>query len=465
MFLRSAMAAGGSQVGRAAIRLVTDLTLARLIVPEGHGLFALAWSIVIVAGLVRDQGLPYEVVRDPGRRFGSVLLWELFSGVTVTLVLMLGAGWLSGVDPDLPRVLRVLALWVLLEGLSVVPRVWFERELRVDAVVVPEIGRGALMAATAITLAALGFGVWSLVIGELVASAAYAAALWVRAWGRMQLDLDPASIPELLRSSYLLFLIALLANAPPLIARFLVEGFEGTAMVGQFEKAHLWAMRAQMLIVPALARAVYPTFVTYRLDRDRLIGAYHLGTLAICSAEILAAYLIFWNAEFLVLEVLMGSQWQDAVPLIRILSLLPLVDPISRLGGEMLKTVREDRTFLAIIAINVTCLAAFGWWLGRRMGAEGVAWAHFLALGHGIMAWRIYRIRGPSLFRLVRDLSVAYLLPLPLLGIVAWVYPSGSWERLAASAVVLLVVGGVVAMRFYRPFRTFFFGTTETPGS
>ena len=76
-FLNSLLAASGSQIGRTALRLVADLTLARLVLPEGHGLFALAWSTVVIAGFVRDQGLPYEMVRDPRERYGSVLLWEI----------------------------------------------------------------------------------------------------------------------------------------------------------------------------------------------------------------------------------------------------------------------------------------------------------------------------------------------------------------------------------------------------
>ena len=55
-FLHSLLAAAGSQIGRTALRLVADLTLARLILPQDHGLFALAWTLV--AGMFR--GLTYQ---------------------------------------------------------------------------------------------------------------------------------------------------------------------------------------------------------------------------------------------------------------------------------------------------------------------------------------------------------------------------------------------------------------------
>ena len=159
-FLHSLLAASGSQIGRTALRLIADLTLARLVLPEGHGLFALAWSTVVIAGFVRDQGLPYELVRNPKERYGSVLLWEIGAGIVVTLGLILASPWFGGMDPDLPAVLRVLSLWVLIEGLGVVPRVFFERELQVTRLVGPEIGRGFILAVTSITLAWIGCWRW-----------------------------------------------------------------------------------------------------------------------------------------------------------------------------------------------------------------------------------------------------------------------------------------------------------------
>ncbi len=465
-FLRSTLAAGGSQLGRTALRLIADLTLARIILPEDHGLFALAWSTVIIAGFVRDQGLPYELVRDPKQRYGSVLLWEIGLGTLVTLGLIASSSWFSGLDPDLPAVLRVLSLWVLIEGLGVVPRVYFERELQVTRLVGPEIGRGFVLAATSITLALLGFGVWSFVIGELVAATVYTIVLWLRAWGHMPIELQARPIPKLLRRSFLLFVIALLANSIPFVGRYVIGVVDSTSMVGQFEKAYLWALRGQILVVPALVRAIYPALVTYRDKHSRFVGAFRLGTVAILSLEVLVAYFLFFNAEIVVLKILLGENWHGAVHLIRILCFLPLVDPFTRLGGEMLKAYREDRLWLVVVVLNIVSLIGFGWVLSHKFGASGMAWAYYLMLGHLVMTWRVYKICGPEFWHLVRDLLFTYLLPLPFFAIIAVVFPAASWTRFSASLIAVGIVGAVMAARFSGPFREFFFSPeTEEPST
>ena len=460
-FLRSTLAAGGSQLGRTALRLIADLTLARLILPADHGLFALAWSTVVIAGFVRDQGLPYELVRDPKKRFGSVLLWELGCGTIVTFGLVATSGWFGALDAELPAVLRVLSFWVLIEGLGVVPRVFFERELQVNRLVGPEIGRGFVLAVTSITLALLGFGVWSFVIGELVAATGYTLVLWLRAWGHIPLQLRARPLPKLLRRSFLLFVIALLANSIPFVGRYIIQIVDGTFMVGQFEKAYLWALRGQVLVVPALVRAIYPALVTYRARHKRFVGAFRLGTIAILSLEVVVAYFLFFNAEIVVLDILLGRNWDQAVQLVKILCFLPLVDPFTRLGGEMLKAYREDRLWLVVVVLNIVSLVGFGWILAHNFGSPGMAWAYYLMLGNWMMAWRVYKICGSQFWPLLRDLLFTYLLPLPFFGLVAWLLPVASWSRFGASVAAAAIVAAIMIARISGPFREFFFSPED----
>lgn len=455
-FLDSVLAAGGSQVVRTLLRLVADLTLARLVLPESHGLFALAWSTVVIAGFVRDLGLPYELVRDPKHPYGTVMLWELVSGAFVTALLIAIAPLFGHLDPSLPQVLRALAFWVLIEAAAVVPRVYFERELQVSKLVGPEILRGLTFLVISISLAAAGFGVWSFVLGELLAATVFLLILWSKARGAFPLQADPRLIPDLLRRSSLLFVIALVANTTPFVGRYIVEMVDTTSMVGQFEKAFLWAFRAQILLIPALGRVIYPALVAYRFNRSRFVGAFRLGTVAILSIEVLLAYFLFFNAEIVLLKILLGPNWEPAVHLLRILCFLPLVDPFNRLGGEMLKAFREDRIWLLIVLLNLASLIGFGWFLAQRMGPSGMAWAHYLMLGHLVMAWRVFRICGSEFWHLVRDLLITYLLPLPFFLAIAYFFPAASWGRFATSIVAGVLVGSLMLSRFAGPFRTFF---------
>ncbi|MEO8502419.1 MAG: oligosaccharide flippase family protein [Acidobacteriota bacterium] len=459
--LRSTLAAYGSQFGRMALRIGWDLALARLVLPSAHGVFALAWSIVFLASLVRDVGLGYELVRDARRPYGTVFHWQIRAGLLVTAALALLSPLTAQMDPDLPAVLAVLSLYVLFDALAVVPRLFFERELAVGRLVMPEIVRGAVVTGLAIALAWRGAGVWSMVAGELAGAALYAALLWRRVWGKVPLHAEKGLTRELLRKSSLLFVIAFAANSTPYVGRFVVEAFGGTFMVGQFEKAQTWAMRLQVLVMPAILRVLYPALMEYRDRRDRFIGAYRLGTASILALETLAAYFLFFNAETVMLHVLAGKNWAPAIPLLRILCFVPLLDPFSRLGGELLKTRHEDKLWLLITTLNLACLLAFGIVLSARLGPSGMAWANYLMLGNLIMTWRMWRLCGPDFWRLLRELLLMYVTPLPLFALVAWLFPMEGWPRFGASFLAVGLAALVPLKLLWRPLREFFAVTED----
>src|SRR6185436_16844424 len=95
-FLSSTLAAYGSQIGRAVLRAGSDVLLARLILPKDHGLFEVALGIAVIAGIFRDLGLGYQLIRDERKPYGTVFAWTagtgalLAAGVAVSAPLFRG---------------------------------------------------------------------------------------------------------------------------------------------------------------------------------------------------------------------------------------------------------------------------------------------------------------------------------------------------------------------------------------
>ena len=118
--LRSALAGYAIQAARLVIGLIPRLILAHLLLPEVHGLYAWALRIVTVASALRDLGLPYHLIRDLRRPYGTVFGFTLVSGALWSLVVAAAAPLAGALDPALPAVVRVFAVWILLDGLVVV---------------------------------------------------------------------------------------------------------------------------------------------------------------------------------------------------------------------------------------------------------------------------------------------------------------------------------------------------------
>jgi O-antigen/teichoic acid export membrane protein len=182
--------------------------------------------------------------------------------------------------------------------------------------------------------------------------------------------------------------------------------------------------------------------------------------------QVVASYFLFFNAEKVV-WVLFGDNWSGAAPLLRVLAFVPFLDQFMILGGEMLKARHQDRTWLAIMLLNLVSLVGFGMYFTQRWGAPGMAAANYLLAGNLVMAWQVARVFGPRFGRLLADLALVYLIPLPFFAASAWLFEADTWPRFAASLLAAALATVILVRKYWEPFRAFF-GTphplTPSPG-
>jgi O-antigen/teichoic acid export membrane protein len=450
--LRSTAASYAIQLARLGINFGAKLALARLILPGGHGVYELALRIVTVASAVRDLGLPYHLIRDPRRPYGTVLAFTAALGSLITLLLIGIAPVFGRFNPEVPLVLRVFAVWVLLDGLAVVPKAFFERELTIGNLVAPEIWRGVVIAVVAVGLAWKGWGYWSLVAGDLAGAALLAGYSWYKAWGKVPLKVEPELVPDLVRRSFLLFLIWMTLQLVTYIDIYIVGWFGNADIVGLYARTYMIAFLVATIVYP---RAFFPTLVEYLRDRGRFVEFFRLSTVQLLGCQVVASYFLFFNAEKTIL-ILFGRNWLAAAPILRVLSFIPFFDQFTMLGGEMLKAEHRDRSWLAIEALNLISLVGFGIWFTQLWGARGMGAANYLLIGNLIMAWEVARVFGPRFRGLLADLAQLYLIPLPFFALAAWAAPADSWGRFAASLAAAALAALALAARYWRPFRAFF---------
>ena len=123
----------GKMIGR-ALHVLGQVTLARLLGPEGFGLYAIVWTMLRMAGLLATLGLDKGVIRyaslywqKDSPRLKGVLLQSIglaiFSGLLIGSSLYFAAPWLAEQvfrKPDLVHVIRWFSpAFLLYSGLKV----------------------------------------------------------------------------------------------------------------------------------------------------------------------------------------------------------------------------------------------------------------------------------------------------------------------------------------------------------
>lgn len=458
----SAGAATISQVWRIGVTFATHMILRRLIPPEEMGVWVWAEPVFLILAQVRDLGVPAHIVRDPERPWGNFLGLQAAWGGLFALAVLAAAPLLALAyadhDAEAVSILRVLCLFLFVQGLGSVPLTFFEAELEVVKTIPAEIVRNLTFVVLSLTLASLGHGVWSIVIAHVTAGVVYAIVLWWKAWPRMRLDWIPHKTFPLLLTSYPLAVMSLLEQVVLRLDAFVLGLRFRAEVVGTAGLAIFVVLFFSRHLADPIGRALYPALVRYRAEPRRAFEAYRVATLFLLSFAVPTAFFLCANAVF-ASRLLGGEKWVGAADYLRVLSLVPLARPWSMFGLEFLLTQHRDRLLIFATLTNLVSLGGLGLWLTRgELGAVGMAVASYFAVGSQILAWGIYRVNRSGFRGLVVDILGLYAAGAALFVPILLLTEPDTWLRLGCSCLAGLLVLGYAWHRFGASFGRFLRG-------
>ena len=170
--------------GRNVVSLLTTLALVRLLEPQAFGLVALAWTVLVVTDQVQNAGAAAALVyrrHDVERAAASAFVFVVCSSTVLFGVAMVLSPVFASLfhSPDLTNVLRGMSLLLITRAFGTIPLALLERNIDFRTRSVCELTGALSQAAVSLTLAFTGFGVWSIVFGQVTGSAVQSGLAWV----------------------------------------------------------------------------------------------------------------------------------------------------------------------------------------------------------------------------------------------------------------------------------------------
>lgn len=321
------------------LAVVTTIVLARLLTPTDFGLVALATIAINFLALMKDLGLGGTLIVDQRlsmRAQGTVLTLMVLTGVVVALVAVACSPLLAAAfdEPRLTGVVAGLGLMLVIGGYSAFYETLLQRELEFRARFAALVVQTVVASAVSIALAVLGAGVWSLVVGQVVALAAFAVAVRRLAPFGVPFAWDRGSLGRLF-SKGRGFLVQggstfLRQNADYAVV---AQAF-GTAPLGFYSMAYRLGDLPNQAVADPVARVTFPAFARAQARAEPVGGLFlrvvRLVALVCCPLGILLSAL----AEPFT-RVMFGEEW------------LPMVAPLAVLGlWAALRPVESTLTWL-----------------------------------------------------------------------------------------------------------------------
>lgn len=385
--------ATGANVASAALTLVGTVILSRLLEPADVGLFALAFSFYSIPSLIVGPGLTAAAVQAPHltRHQSSNLFWINVAANAVMAVILVVmapslAGWFH--QPSLQTLCPVFALVLILEGFATQYRALLTRAMRFDLVAKIGFVIGLVSLSVAMVLAALGFGVWALVVQVIVAAVADRIALaavvpWTPSWFDRK-----APVRQLIRfsgeSSLVLGMHTLYSQSQSL----LIARYAAVSDVGYYTRGQALFQKPFFQLMGPLYAILLPALAARQHKPDELGAAvYRANSVLYTSLCPLLAWMIVSGPD--IATTLLGPHWLRVGETLRFFALgsLPAVlfsaiHKMNEATGRPAWGIRLRALFLPLLLGALFLVAPRGavWMAGVSAAVEVISAPFFLLM-------------------------------------------------------------------------------------
>jgi O-antigen/teichoic acid export membrane protein len=382
--LRSLVVSGfvwgiGTNVFLQVFRIASAIALARFLTPHEYGLAAMAlvFSAIIYAFLDLSLGVGLvqrSQITEADRStvfWTSVLVGGILTGAGVGL-----SGYIAAFfdEPDVRPLFALLSLSFVVGSLGVTHAALLQRRMAFRRMNIL-IAVGTIVGGTVgVTLAATGFGAWSLIAQGLCVAGVTTLLLWVAMPWRPSMVYSTESLRDLGSFGGRIFGVRVLDFLRLNGDKLLVGRVLGSAPLGAYTVAfNILVMPIGRLFV-VIMDTLLPALARLQEDPQHVAAAWLRVNRLVAAATVPALLGLAVVAPDFV-RVLLGTRWSDVAPLLQILSLGVIALVVTVLGNSVLTALNRAKVLLRFSLIEVFLLLA-GVAFALRWGVIGVAVAY-----------------------------------------------------------------------------------------
>lgn len=366
-------------IGVRVFSLLVFVVLARLLTPSDFGLLAMAGVFVVFGDALVAQGFGTAITQrehlEPEHE--STAFWtNMLLGLALGALLWATAPLISNLygQSALTPIIRWLSPVLPLRGAVAVPVGLLQRRFRFRALAIRSV-LAALGGGIAGVLAAFsGWGVYSLVVQQLVGASLDLVVVWGAAAWRPLLVFSKRHFRDLIGySSYLLGsgLMGLLSRRAD---DFLIGVFLGDIALGIYAVAYRGLQILEKVLAKTGTVVAFSAFSRLQGQNERMLQAFYESTRAASVITMPVFVGVSLVAPFAV-PLVFGDQYVQSGQVLQVLALIGVLHGVSYLDYAVYNGVGRPEIVLKLLAINTVANVVL-FFIVARWGIVAVASAY-----------------------------------------------------------------------------------------
>ncbi len=403
------------------IGVFTAILLARLLSPVEFGLMGMIYIFTSIAATLVDSGLTSSLIRSKEANasdFTTVFFTNVAFSSFLYFILYLHAPAIANFynQEALINIIRVYGLLFVITSFSAVQQTILIKNMAFKRLMLLNIPGVVIGASTGIYMAYSNYGVWSIIIMQLVTQLVFTIVLWLFSEWKPTFSFSSMKLKKHFNFGYKLMLSGLLNSVFDNLYYVIIGKFYSVKQLGQFERASTFYLYPVTILTTMIGKVTYPLMSRIQEDNEKITSVYKQILQFTFFVSVPLMLLLSALAEPLFLLVL-GSQWEEAAVFFKILCLAGMLYPVHAFNLNLLKVFGRSDWFLKLEIIKKV-MTAVVIALALPFGIMGLVWSAVITsvLALIINTYYTNKLISYSLLRQVLD-----LLPTLTIGIVMYV--------------------------------------------
>ena len=338
------------------IQFVSGIILARLLTPFDYGCIGMLAIFMVMAEVFIDGGFGSALIQKklPTQvDYSTIFWWNVGMAFVMYIILFFSAPAISRFYdiPLLCDVLRVQGLVLFIYALNIIQRNQLKKKLNFKLLSIVSVTTSLIALSVTIVMAYKGFGVWALVVQNLIVAAIPSLVFWFYVKWRPIMTFSWKSFKELFSFGFYMFLTHIVNDFAGQIQGLLIGKMYSPSTMGYYSKAHGTEKLASKSISSIMTQVTYPLYAETQDDRAAMINMIKrlATTVAYITFPLMFILLLVAKPLFIILY---SDRWVQSIPYFQVLCIAGLAQCMQSVNLQTIAAIGKSKVMLIWVIVK-----------------------------------------------------------------------------------------------------------------
>ena len=343
-------------------QLITNLVLARILTPDDFGLIGMLSIFIAISQIIIDSGLGTALIQKQDRTdidFSTVFVFNFAIALLCYILIFFLAPYIAAYfeRQELNLLSKVLSIVIIINSLAIIQK--SKMFINMDFKTIAKVNSLSILFSSffSIVVAINGFGVWAIVIFNLLISIFSSLLFWLFGEWRISLKFSNNSFNQLFSYGYKILISNIYSISLGEFYGFAIGKNYSANALGYYSNSKKLSDSSSNTITSIIQQVTFPLLSSLQEDKAEFRKNY-ISLVQLVALVIFPIMTIFaLHADFII-RILLTDKWESSIILLEILCLAKIFTPINALNMNVLNALGRSDLYLKLDLIKLPVIVA-----------------------------------------------------------------------------------------------------------